>query len=369
MNVITIPDILSSVAALNSRHFIEKGDTPREVILNVCRHHTELKPHLFYHNNQLKEHFLFTRNGEIIGPDTPLEDGSEIAILLAASGGTDGGKLTPEECRLYQRHIALPGVGLTGQRRLKEAKVLIVGTGGLGSPVSLYLAAAGVGTIGLADADYVEASNLHRQVVHGHSTLGMLKVESAKRRLQDLNPHIQVRTHACVVDELNAAQIIGLYDMVVDGTDNFAARYLVNNVCSALHIPFVSGSVLRFEGQVSVFSVGDGPCYHCLYPRSPPPELSPGASTAGVMGILPGVIGMLEATEALKLLLGIGEPLSGRLLRFDARSMTFDELRFSRRDDCPTCSVFRQRTCPHETARADLRRGNTVLYGVGNGVS
>ena len=337
MKIVTIPDILSRVTSINVRHFSVPGNTVYEVVMNVCNQHEELRGHLFYENNKLKEHFIFTHNGELIDPDLPLEDGSEINILLATSGGIGTETLTNAEIQRYVRHISLPGVGHAGQSLLKKAKVLIIGAGGLGSPVSMYLAASGVGTLGLADSDVVESSNLQRQIIHGNSTLGMLKVDSAKQRLCDLNPYIDVQTYACTIDNENAQSIISQYDVVVDGPDNFPTRYLVNEVCVRLNIPFVYGSIFRFEGQVSVFNFDGGPCYNCLFPQNPPAELSPSGRIGGVIGVLPGVIGILEATETIKIILNMGQVLSGRMVRFDAMNMRFDEIRFSRRDNCPVC--------------------------------
>jgi adenylyltransferase/sulfurtransferase len=243
--------------------------------------------------------------------------------------------------RRYVRHITLPDVGRQGQLRLKNARVLIIGTGGLGSPVSLYLAAAGIGTLGLVDFDRVESSNLQRQVVHGSSTLGMAKVDSARRRLHDLNPGIRIDAHDCALTPDNALQLVGDYDLVVDGTDNFATRYLLNDACVLLKRPLVYGALHRFDGQMSLFNHQDGPCYRCLYPKSPPAELAPNCNAGGVIGVLPGVVGLIQATEAIKLILGIGEPLVGRLMRFDALAMKFSEVRFKRRADCPSCSPAR----------------------------
>lgn len=243
--------------------------------------------------------------------------------------------------RRYVRHITLPNVGRQGQLRLKNARVLIVGTGGLGSPVSLYLAAAGIGTLGLVDFDRVERSNLQRQVVHGTSSVGMAKVESARQRLLDLNPDIEIHAYDVPLTTDNALPLVDRYDLVVDGTDNFPTRYLLNDACVLLGRPLVYGALHRFDGQASVFNLAGGPCYRCLFPQSPPAELAPNCSAGGVIGVLPGVIGMIQATEAVKLILGIGEPLSGRLLRFDALAMRFSEIGFHRRPDCPTCSSSR----------------------------
>ncbi len=242
-----------------------------------------------------------------------------------------------EESLRYSRHFALPGVGEEGQRRLKGSSVMLVGAGGLGSPLALYLAAAGVGRIGIVDFDAVDASNLHRQLLHGTSDVGRPKVESARSRLADLNPHVLVETHEVRLDSSNALELMRGYDVVADGADNFATRYLVNDACALLGIPNVQGSVFRFEGQVSVFDARRGPCYRCLYPDPPPPGLVPSCAEGGVLGVLPGVIGMVQAIETLKLLLGVGEPLIGRLLVFDALAMRFRELALRKDPGCPLC--------------------------------
>jgi len=246
-------------------------------------------------------------------------------------------ELSQAEVTRYSRHILLPQVGLEGQRRLKGSSVLVVGTGGLGSPVSMYLAAAGVGRIGLIDYDVVDATNLQRQIVHGESTLGVPKVDSAAARLLDLNPMIMVDRHYTALTRDNAMDILASYDVIVDGTDNFATRYLLNDAAVLLGKPIVYGSVFRFEGQVSVFGMKDGPCYRCLQPVPPPPHTVPSCAQAGVFGVLPGTIGTIQATETLKLLLGIGEPLIGRLLLYDALDMTFDMIKLPKRRNCPVC--------------------------------
>ncbi len=246
-------------------------------------------------------------------------------------------ELSREEILRYSRHLLIPEVGLDGQRKLKGSTVLVVGTGGLGSPVALYLAAAGIGRIGLVDYDVVDSSNLQRQVIHGGSTLGMLKVESARRRMLDLNPMIQVDVYNEPLTSANAMRIAGPYDLIIDGTDNFPTRYLTNDLCVLTGKPNVYGSIYRFDGQVSVFDARRGPCYRCLFPEPPPPGLVPSCAEGGVMGILPGTIGTLQATEALKLLLGIGEPLIGRLLLYNALDMSFDFVRLKKNPNCKVC--------------------------------
>jgi sulfur-carrier protein adenylyltransferase/sulfurtransferase len=246
-------------------------------------------------------------------------------------------ELTREEIARYSRHLIMPEVTIAGQRRLKHGSVLLVGAGGLGSPAALYLAAAGVGRIGILDFDVVDESNLQRQVLHDTTWIGKPKLESARSRLAALNPHIAIETHATALDSGNALRILADYDVVVDGTDNFETRYLTNDACYLLKKPNVYGSIFRFEGQASVFWPDRGPCYRCLYPEPPPPGLVPSCAEGGVLGILPGVVGGIQATEALKILLGIGEPLVGRLLLYDALAMSFDELKLRRDPKCPLC--------------------------------
>jgi adenylyltransferase/sulfurtransferase len=249
----------------------------------------------------------------------------------------NGAALSHEEIRRYSRHLLMPEVGLEGQRRLKAASVLLIGTGGLGSPVAMYLAAAGVGHIGLVDYDVVDFTNLQRQVIHGTSTLGQQKVVSARARLLDINPQIRVDVTDEPFTSENAMRIAEPYDLVIDGTDNFPTRYLVNDLCVLTHKPNVYGSIFRFEGQVSVFWADRGPCYRCLFPEPPPPGLVPSCAEGGVFGVLPGTIGTLQATEALKILLGIGEPLIGRLLLYDALAGDFDEVSLKKNPRCKVC--------------------------------
>jgi sulfur-carrier protein adenylyltransferase/sulfurtransferase len=246
-------------------------------------------------------------------------------------------ELTREELLRYGRHLILPEVGLEGQRRLKASKVLVVGAGGLGSPLALYLAAAGVGRIGLVDFDVVDASNLQRQILHGSASVGRSKLESARERLADLNPLVEVTLHPSRLERENALDVLRPYDVVADGTDNFATRYLVNDACALLGKPNVHGSIFRFEGQASVFDARVGPCYRCLYPEPPPPGLVPSCAEGGVLGVLPGVIGVIQGIETVKLLLGLGRTLVGRLLLFDALSMSFRELTLRKDPRCPLC--------------------------------
>jgi len=246
--------------------------------------------------------------------------------------------LTPAQQSRYSRHLLIPEVGTAGQVKLLESKVLLIGAGGLGSPAALYLAAAGVGTLGIVDFDVVEASNLQRQVIHSTERLGLKKVDSARQSIEALNPDVKVVTHDEMLLADNVERLIAGYDVILDGTDTFETRYLLNDAAVAAGIPVVHASVFRFEGQLTTFVPYEGPCYRCLYPTPPPPELAPGCSVAGVLGVVPGIMGLLQSNEVLKVVLGIGEPLVGRLLLFDALDGTFSELRLSRDPNCPTCS-------------------------------
>jgi len=246
-------------------------------------------------------------------------------------------ELSNDEIARYSRHLIMPEVALDGQKKLKAAKVLTVGTGGLGSPLALYLAAAGIGTIGIVDFDIVDESNLQRQIIHGTSDVGRPKVESARDKIKDINPNVEVRVHEEALTSENALEIFADYDVIVDGTDNFPTRYLVNDACVLLGKPNVYGSIFRFEGQASVFWAEEGPCYRCLYPEPPPPGLVPSCAEGGVLGILPGAIGVVQATEAVKLILGIGEPLIGRLMLYDALGMSFREMKLRKDPGCPIC--------------------------------
>src|SRR5277367_3365509 len=248
-------------------------------------------------------------------------------------------KLTNEEVARYSRHLILPEVGYEGQQKLKAAKVLCVGTGGLGAPLALYLAAAGVGTLGLVDFDTVDASNLQRQVIHSTKTVGMLKVDSAELMLKGLNPNLNVVKYNTMLTSANALEIFKDFDIIADGTDNFQTRYLVNDACVLTGKPNAYGSIFRFEGQASVFATEEGPCYRCLYPEPPPPGLVPSCAEGGVLGILPGLVGIIQATEVIKLILGIGDSLAGRLLLVDALGMQFRTLKLRKNPNCPACGT------------------------------
>lgn len=248
-------------------------------------------------------------------------------------------ELSNEEILRYSRHLIIPEVGVEGQKRLKAARVLLVGAGGLGSPNALYLAAAGVGTLGIVEADVVDVTNLQRQVLHGTKDVGRKKLDSARERIRDMNPHVKVIAHDAWLTSENALEILSGYDLVVDGTDNFATRYLVNDACVLLGKVNVYGSIFRFEGQSTVFCTADGPCYRCLYPEPPPPGMVPSCAEGGVLGILPGLVGLVQATEAVKLITGVGEPLVGRLLLVDALGMEFRTVKLRKDPRCPACGT------------------------------
>jgi len=248
-------------------------------------------------------------------------------------------QLTNDEIKRYSRHLIMPEVGIDGQRRLKAGKVLCIGAGGLGSPAAMYLAAAGMGTIGLVDYDVVDFSNLQRQIIHGTPDVGRSKLASAKDRLHAINPHVDIQTYETALSSENAMQLFEPYDVILDGTDNFPTRYLTNDACVLLGKPNAYGSIFRFEGQASVFATKNGPCYRCLYPEPPPPGLVPSCAEGGVLGVLPGIIGVIQATESVKLIAGIGEPLIGRFLIYDALRMHFRELKLRKDPDCPVCGT------------------------------
>jgi molybdopterin/thiamine biosynthesis adenylyltransferase/rhodanese-related sulfurtransferase len=260
-------------------------------------------------------------------------------VSRSAIGATELPELGGDEILRYSRHLILPEVALDGQRRLKASRVLLIGAGGLGSPLALYLAAAGVGTLGMVDFDVVDVTNLQRQIVHGTKDVGRPKLESAKDRIRDVNPNVHVEGYPTKLTSANALEIAKDYDVIVDGTDNFQTRYLTNDLCVLLGKPNVYGSIFRFEGQASVFATEDGPCYRCLYPEPPPPGLVPSCAEGGVLGVLPGLVGTIQATETIKLLLGIGEPLIGRLLTIDTLTMQFRTLKLRKDPTCPACGT------------------------------
>jgi sulfur-carrier protein adenylyltransferase/sulfurtransferase len=269
---------------------------------------------------------------------------TKVGVPEASAKANPAATLSKEEVMRYSRHLIMPEVGMDGQLKLKAAKVLCIGTGGLGAPLGLYLAAAGVGRIGLVDFDVVDSTNLQRQVLFGTSDVGRPKITAAADRLRNLNPDIQIDTFETHLSSENALDILKDYDIVVDGTDNFPTRYLVNDACVILGKPNVYGSIFRFEGQITIFGYPDGPCYRCLYPEPPPPGLVPSCAEGGVLGVLPGIVGTIQAAETLKLIIGKGDPLVGRLLLFDALAMKFRELKLRKNPDCPVCGTHPTQT-------------------------
>jgi molybdopterin/thiamine biosynthesis adenylyltransferase/rhodanese-related sulfurtransferase/molybdopterin converting factor small subunit len=355
---VLLPGALRGFAAGHSEVSVEAA-TAGQALAALTTAHAGLKPHLFDEQGRIRSFVNVYVNDEDIrhqaGLDTPVPDGGAVMIIPSIAGGVDAPapsaagrpapaglpELSHEEIARYSRHLILPEVGMDGQRKLKAARVLIVGTGGLGAPLGLYLAAAGVGTLGLVDFDNVDASNLHRQVLFGTSDVGRPKIQAAAERLRDVNPNVAIAPFETRLTSENALGIVKDFDLVVDGTDNFPTRYLVNDACVLLGKPNVYGSIFRFEGQASVFGLPDGPCYRCLYPEPPPPGLVPSCAEGGVLGVLPGIIGSIQANETIKLILGGGEPLEGRLLLFDAWKMTFRELKLRRDPACPVCGPNR----------------------------
>ncbi len=329
------------------------GSTVGELLTDLTTKHAGLKAHLYNDQGKLRSFVNIYVNDEDIRylqkEQTTVSAGDTVSIIPSVAGGDAGTdtlaapatqpQLTNDEIKRYSRHLIMPEVGMDGQRKLKAAKVLCIGAGGLGSPVAMYLAAAGVGTLGIVDFDVVDFSNLQRQILHGTSDVGRSKLDSARDRLKDINPLIKVVTHDVAISSDNALELFAPYDIIVDGTDNFPTRYLVNDACVLLDKPNVYGSIFRFEGQASVFATKAGPCYRCLYPEPPPPGLVPSCAEGGVLGVLPGVVGCIQATEAIKLIIGAGEPLIGRFLIFDALKMKFRELKLRKDADCPVCGT------------------------------
>ena len=327
------------------------GATVGEALASLVEQHPDLRPHLF-HDDELRSFVNIFIDDEDIrflgGLETEIAAGDNLRIIPSIAGGQAQvpslhlrlAELSKDEVKRYSRHVIMPEVGMAGQRRLKASSVLLIGTGGLGSPLALYLAAAGIGRIGLVDYDVVDFTNLQRQVIHGVSTVGESKLESAAARMLDLNPDIDIVKYDEPLTSENALRIFGeAWDVVIDGTDNFPTRYLVNDACVKLGLPNVYGSIFRFEGQLSVFFAERGPCYRCMFPEPPPPGLVPSCAEGGVLGILPGTIGTMQATEAIKLLLGIGDPMIGRMLLYDALEMSFQTIKLRKDPDCPACSI------------------------------
>lgn len=324
-----------------------EGDTAGAILDALTARYTDLRKHLYKGDGQLRTFVNVYLNDEDIryldGLDTKVKQGDTLTIVPSIAGGAldvaseTEVTLGPEEIARYSRHLIMPEVTLAGQKKLKQARVLLVGAGGLGAPLGLYLAAAGVGQLGIVDGDVVDSSNLQRQVIYTTDDVGTSKLAAAKKRLQGLNPFTDVATYETRLSSENALDILADYDVVIDGTDNFPTRYLVNDASVLLGKPNVYGSIFRFEGQVSIFGAPDGPCYRCLYPEPPPPGLVPSCAEGGVLGVLPGIVGALQAAEALKWIIGVGDPLVGRLLRFDALKMQFREYKLRRDPDCPIC--------------------------------
>lgn len=358
MPTIHIPTALRPYAD-NQASLAVEATTVGEAMQKLTETFPRLRQHLFKEDGQLRSFVNLYLGDEDVrhlqGLDTPLAPDAELTIVPSVAGGSTAtaeratpynlindarlqtASLSQEEVLRYSRHLIMPEVTMEGQRRLKAARVLLIGTGGLGSPLALYLAAAGVGTLGLVDFDVVDYSNLQRQILHFTSNVGRPKLQSAIEKIHAINPQVQVIPFETRLTSENALDIMRDFDVIVDGTDNFPTRYLVNDACVLLGKPNVYGSIFRFEGQASVFWAGRGPCYRCLYPEPPPPGLVPSCAEGGVLGILPGLIGLVQATETIKLILGIGEPLIGRLLLLDALGMRWRELKLRKDPNCPVC--------------------------------
>src|SRR5262245_5121822 len=351
-NTIHIPTPLRPFT--EKRESVEvSGGTVGELLADLTKKYEGLRKHLYADDGRLRNFVNVYLNDEDIRylqkENTPVKPGDSLSIVPSVAGGVGttvadprvraagSTDLTADEIKRYSRHLIMPEVGVDGQKKLKAGSVLCIGAGGLGSPAAMYLAAAGVGRIGMVDFDVVDFSNLQRQLLHGTASVGRSKLESAKDRLRDLNPHIEIDTYETTVSSDNALDLFKPYDVILDGTDNFPTRYLVNDACVLSGKPNAYGSIFRFEGQASVFATREGPCYRCLYPEPPPPGLVPSCAEGGVLGVLPGIIGVIQATEAIKLILGVGEPLIGRFLIYDALKMKFRELKLRKNPDCVVC--------------------------------
>jgi sulfur-carrier protein adenylyltransferase/sulfurtransferase len=329
------------------------GGTIGELLADLTTKHAGLKAHLYNEQGRLRSFVNIYVNDEDIRylqkEQTPVTATDTVSIIPSVAGGAptalESGlsrtlpELSNEEIKRYSRHLIMPEVGLEAQKKLKASKVLCIGAGGLGSPAALYLAAAGVGTLGIVDFDTVDFSNLQRQILHGTPDVGRSKLASAKDKLNAINPNVKIELYETALTSQNALELFAPYDVILDGTDNFPTRYLVNDACVLLGKPNAYGSIFRFEGQASVFATKDGPCYRCLYPEPPPSGLVPSCAEGGVLGVLPGMIGIIQATEAIKLIIGVGEPLVGRFLIYDALKMKFRELKLRKDPDCPVCGT------------------------------
>jgi len=381
MNTIHIPTPLRPFT--DKKESVEvDGKTVGELLVDLTKRYDGLRKHLYADDGRLRNFVNVYLNDEDIRylqrEQTPVKPGDSLSIVPSVAGGAptattpgapaknvgaglsasaegsgetspkrerEGGQAGPmpdlsqDEIKRYSRHLIMPEVGIDGQRQLKASSVLCIGAGGLGSPAAMYLAAAGVGRIGIVDFDVVDFSNLQRQLLHGTPDVGRSKLASAKDRLHALNPHVEIETYETALSSENALKLFEPYDVILDGTDNFPTRYLVNDACVISGKPNAYGSIFRFEGQASVFATKDGPCYRCLYPEPPPPGLVPSCAEGGVLGVLPGIIGVIQATETIKLMLGIGEPLIGRFLIYDALKMRFRELKLQKDPECPVCGT------------------------------
>jgi len=342
------------------------GATVGELLSDLTTKHAGLKAHLYNEQGKLRSFVNIYVNDEDIRylekEQTAVKPDDTVSIIPSVAGGAPTAAddssatqvvsgssrtrsdrelpdLTNEEIKRYSRHLIMPEVGVEGQKKLKASKVLCIGAGGLGSPAAMYLAAAGVGTLGIVDFDTVDFSNLQRQILHGTPDVGRSKLASAKDRLNAINPNVKIEMYETALSSQNALELFAPYDVILDGTDNFPTRYLVNDACVLLGKPNAYGSIFRFEGQASVFATKDGPCYRCLYPEPPPPGLVPSCAEGGVLGVLPGIIGVIQATETIKLLIGVGEPLIGRFMIYDALKMKFRELKLRKDPDCPVCGT------------------------------
>jgi adenylyltransferase/sulfurtransferase len=346
MAKILIPTALRQFTAQSDSVDVD-GATVGDALRTLTERYPELRKNLFNDQGKLRSFVNVYVNDEDIRylekDATKLTGGETISIVPSIAGGSatlaeaEEVALSNEEVARYSRHLLLPEVGMEGQLKLKKASIILIGAGGLGAPLGLYLAAAGIGRIGIVDFDEVDVSNLQRQIIHGTKDLGRKKLDSAADKMQDINPHLKIEKYDVPLNSENALDILRNYDIVIDGTDNFPTRYLVNDACVLLKKPNVYGSIFRFEGQATVFAYEDGPCYRCLYPEPPPPGLVPSCAEGGVLGILPGLIGVVQATEAVKIILGQGTTLKNRLLLYDALGMRFRELKLKRDPACPVC--------------------------------
>ena len=355
-NTINIPTPLRPFT--DKKEAVEvSGATVGELLSDLTTRYEGLRKHLYADNGKLRNFVNVYLNDEDIRylqrEATPVKAGDTLSIVPSVAGGAPTSAeatvgrptiaappetdLSPEEIKRYSRHLIMPEMGMDGQRKLKTGSVLCIGAGGLGSPAAMYLAAAGIGRLGIVDFDVVDFSNLQRQLLHTTNDVGRTKLASAKDKIVALNPHVQVDTYEEALSSENAMRLFKGYDVILDGTDNFPTRYLVNDACVLSGIPNAYGSIFRFEGQASVFATKDGPCYRCLYPEPPPPGLVPSCAEGGVLGVLPGIIGVIQATESIKLITGIGEPLIGRFLIYDALKMKFRELKLKKDPECPVC--------------------------------